>query len=250
MKGILAYTEDPIVSTDIVGDPHSSIFDAGRTMVIGDGRMVKAVSWYDNEWGYSNRCVELAGKVLLERAARDRGGELRQGKRPRRRRGRQARAGPGRLQRAARRRAGRRRHADPGGAADDRAAARARRRAGPRLPPGAARRARSSRSSRCGRSASGSPSCSARRCSRRRPWSAPTSRRWRRGCARRRAAARERALRAGRDRERPEPCRGTRRVWPTSTSTTPSAPPTAPTPAPRGWPPCCPATPGCCSSAR
>jgi glyceraldehyde 3-phosphate dehydrogenase len=64
MKGILAYTEDPIVSTDIVGDPHSSIFDAGQTMVIGDGRMVKAVSWYDNEWGYSNRCVELAGKVL------------------------------------------------------------------------------------------------------------------------------------------------------------------------------------------
>jgi glyceraldehyde 3-phosphate dehydrogenase (phosphorylating) len=66
MKGILAYTEDPIVSTDIVGDPHSSIFDAGQTMVIGDGRMVKAVTWYDNEWGYSNRCVELAGKVLAD----------------------------------------------------------------------------------------------------------------------------------------------------------------------------------------
>ena len=64
LKGILAYTEDPIVSTDIVGDPHSSIFDAGQTMVISDGKMVKAVSWYDNEWGYSNRCVELAGKVL------------------------------------------------------------------------------------------------------------------------------------------------------------------------------------------
>ena len=64
LKGILAYTEDPIVSTDIVGDPHSSIFDAGSTMVIGDGRMVKVISWYDNEWGYSNRCVELAGKVL------------------------------------------------------------------------------------------------------------------------------------------------------------------------------------------
>jgi glyceraldehyde 3-phosphate dehydrogenase len=64
MKGILAYTEDPIVSTDIVGDPHSSIVDAGCTMVIGDGRMVKVISWYDNEWGYSNRCVELAGKVL------------------------------------------------------------------------------------------------------------------------------------------------------------------------------------------
>jgi glyceraldehyde 3-phosphate dehydrogenase (phosphorylating) len=64
LKGILSYTEDPIVSTDIVGDPHSSIFDAGQTMTIGDGRMVKTVAWYDNEWGYSNRCVELAGKVL------------------------------------------------------------------------------------------------------------------------------------------------------------------------------------------
>ena len=64
LKGILAYTEDPIVSTDIVGDPHSSIFDAEQTMAIGDGAMIKAVAWYDNEWGYSNRCVELAGKVL------------------------------------------------------------------------------------------------------------------------------------------------------------------------------------------
>ncbi|OJU84349.1 MAG: type I glyceraldehyde-3-phosphate dehydrogenase [Solirubrobacterales bacterium 70-9] len=64
MAGILDYTEDPIVSTDIVGDPHSSIVDAGSTMVIGDGRMAKVISWYDNEWGYSNRCVELAGKVL------------------------------------------------------------------------------------------------------------------------------------------------------------------------------------------
>ncbi|HKF82653.1 MAG TPA: type I glyceraldehyde-3-phosphate dehydrogenase [Solirubrobacterales bacterium] len=64
MKGILAYTEDAIVSTDIMGDPHSSIVDAGSTMVIGDGRMAKVISWYDNEWGYSNRCVELAGKVL------------------------------------------------------------------------------------------------------------------------------------------------------------------------------------------
>ncbi len=64
MKGILSYTEDPIVSTDIVQDPHSSVFDAGQTMAIGDGRMVKVVAWYDNEWGYSNRCVELASKVL------------------------------------------------------------------------------------------------------------------------------------------------------------------------------------------
>jgi glyceraldehyde 3-phosphate dehydrogenase len=63
LSGILAYTEDPIVSTDIIKDPHSSIFDAGQTMVM-EGTMVKAVSWYDNEWGYSNRCVELAAKVL------------------------------------------------------------------------------------------------------------------------------------------------------------------------------------------
>ncbi len=63
LDGILAYTEDPIVSTDIVKDPHSSIFDADQTMVM-EGTLVKAVAWYDNEWGYSNRCVELAAKVL------------------------------------------------------------------------------------------------------------------------------------------------------------------------------------------
>lgn len=57
LKGILAYTEDPIVSKDIETDPHSSIFDAGLTKVIGD--QVKVVSWYDNEWGYSNRLVDL-----------------------------------------------------------------------------------------------------------------------------------------------------------------------------------------------
>ena len=57
LKGILKYTEDEIVSSDIVGDPHSSIFDAGLTKVIGD--QVKVASWYDNEWGYSNRLVDL-----------------------------------------------------------------------------------------------------------------------------------------------------------------------------------------------
>ena len=57
LKGILSYTEDPIVSSDIVGDPHSSIFDAGLTKVIGD--QVKVASWYDNEWGYSNRLVDI-----------------------------------------------------------------------------------------------------------------------------------------------------------------------------------------------
>jgi len=67
LDGILAYSEDPLVSTDIVKDPHSSIFDSQLTAVIED-RMAKVVSWYDNEWGYSNRCVELAAKVL-QRAA-------------------------------------------------------------------------------------------------------------------------------------------------------------------------------------
>jgi glyceraldehyde 3-phosphate dehydrogenase len=68
LEGILSYTEDPIVSTDIVQDPHSSIFDAEQTMVT-DGRMVKVIAWYDNEWGYSNRCVELAAKVLEPKPA-------------------------------------------------------------------------------------------------------------------------------------------------------------------------------------
>ncbi len=61
MKGVLAYTEDPIVSADIVGDPHSSIFDSQLTMV--NGNFVKIVTWYDNEWGYSNRVVELCQKL-------------------------------------------------------------------------------------------------------------------------------------------------------------------------------------------
>jgi glyceraldehyde 3-phosphate dehydrogenase len=63
LAGILDYTEDPIVSTDIIKNPHSSIFDAEQTMVT-DGRLVKVFAWYDNEWGYSNRCVEVAAKVL------------------------------------------------------------------------------------------------------------------------------------------------------------------------------------------
>jgi glyceraldehyde 3-phosphate dehydrogenase len=63
LAGILEYTEDPIVSTDIVTDPHSAIFDAEQTAVV-DGEFVKVFAWYDNEWGYSNRCVELAEKVL------------------------------------------------------------------------------------------------------------------------------------------------------------------------------------------
>ena len=64
MKGILEYTEDPVVSVDIVGNNHSSIFDSLSTMVMGGkGNFVKVVSWYDNEWGYSNRVVDLLEKV-------------------------------------------------------------------------------------------------------------------------------------------------------------------------------------------
>ena len=63
LKGILAYTEEPIVSTDIVKNPHSSIVDAQLTSVM-EGTMVKVVAWYDNEWGYSNRVVDLVQKVL------------------------------------------------------------------------------------------------------------------------------------------------------------------------------------------
>jgi glyceraldehyde 3-phosphate dehydrogenase len=65
LKGFLKYTEDPIVSSDIVTDPHSCIFDAGLTKVIGN--QVKVIGWYDNEWGYSNRLVDLivyVGKTL------------------------------------------------------------------------------------------------------------------------------------------------------------------------------------------
>ena len=63
LEGILRYSEEPLVSSDIVKSPYSSIFDAPLTMVI-DGTLVKVVAWYDNEWGYSNRLVELAQRVL------------------------------------------------------------------------------------------------------------------------------------------------------------------------------------------
>jgi glyceraldehyde 3-phosphate dehydrogenase len=62
LKGILQYSEDPLVSTDIIGNPHSSIFDADSTQVLG-GNMVKVLSWYDNEWGYSNRVVDLIARM-------------------------------------------------------------------------------------------------------------------------------------------------------------------------------------------
>ena len=58
LKGVLEYSEDPLVSTDIIGNPHSSIFDSSLTSVMG-GTLVKVVSWYDNEWGYSNRMIDI-----------------------------------------------------------------------------------------------------------------------------------------------------------------------------------------------
>ncbi|MBM4394112.1 MAG: type I glyceraldehyde-3-phosphate dehydrogenase [Deltaproteobacteria bacterium] len=64
LEGILEYSEDELVSTDIIHNPHSSIFDSRQTMVMPNSRMVKVLAWYDNEWGYSSRCVDL-----MERAA-------------------------------------------------------------------------------------------------------------------------------------------------------------------------------------
>ena len=73
LKGVIRYTEEPIVSSDIVSDPHSCIFDAGLTMSMGN--LVKVLGWYDNEWGYSNRMVdfvEYAGKKVSSRNRRRR----------------------------------------------------------------------------------------------------------------------------------------------------------------------------------
>jgi glyceraldehyde 3-phosphate dehydrogenase len=63
LAGILAYSEDPLVSSDIVGSPYSSIFDGPMTSVV-DSTQVKVIAWYDNEWGYSNRLVQLAERML------------------------------------------------------------------------------------------------------------------------------------------------------------------------------------------
>ena len=61
LKGILQYTEDPIVSVDIVGNPYSCVYDAEFTSVVGN--MIKVIGWYDNEFGYSNRLVDLIQKI-------------------------------------------------------------------------------------------------------------------------------------------------------------------------------------------
>lgn len=66
MKGILAYTDEPLVSSDMMNDPHSSIFDSQATMVLGD-KMAKVISWYDNEWGYSARMIDAVEYVDAKR---------------------------------------------------------------------------------------------------------------------------------------------------------------------------------------
>lgn len=65
LEGILQYSEEPLVSSDIIGNPYSSIFDASSTQVLG-GNMVKMISWYDNEWGYSNRVVDLIERIAQQ----------------------------------------------------------------------------------------------------------------------------------------------------------------------------------------
>jgi glyceraldehyde 3-phosphate dehydrogenase len=62
LAGILEYTEEPIVGSDVVGNPHSAVFDSALTMVMG--RQAKLVVWYDNEWGFSNRMVELCSRLF------------------------------------------------------------------------------------------------------------------------------------------------------------------------------------------
>ena len=65
MKGLLEYTEDPIVSMDIIGNPNSAIFDAGLTAVLGEkNKLIKVIAWYDNEVGYSHRLVDLVEKFV------------------------------------------------------------------------------------------------------------------------------------------------------------------------------------------
>jgi glyceraldehyde 3-phosphate dehydrogenase len=69
LRGILSYSDEEIVSSDIVKSPYSAIFDAGLTIVVND-TLVKVVAWYDNEWGYSSRLVDLAARVMAPVPAR------------------------------------------------------------------------------------------------------------------------------------------------------------------------------------
>jgi len=65
MNGVVEYSEEPIVSVDIVGNPHSVVFDSLSTMVL-DGNLVKVFGWYDNEWGYSNRLVDMVQRLTRD----------------------------------------------------------------------------------------------------------------------------------------------------------------------------------------
>ena len=65
LEGILKYTDDPMVSTDVAHSSYSAVFDSELTMVMDGGRLVKVVAWYDNEWGYSSRVVDLVERVLV-----------------------------------------------------------------------------------------------------------------------------------------------------------------------------------------
>ena len=140
LKGILAYSTEELVSIDFKGNPHSSIVDAPYTKVM-DGDFVKVLSWYDNEWGYSNRCVDLLRLLVKKGSVAARSMSRLQDLRCMAKLSirdldlaGQARLHPRRLQRAAEGRRDRRRHAHPGVAADDQLRARAGRDGGPRQP--------------------------------------------------------------------------------------------------------------------
>ena len=227
--GILQYTDDPIVSSDIVKSPYSSIFDSGLTAVL-DGTLVKVVAWYDNEWGYSNRVRrarrEGAGACARLTTWTSTASASSSGWTSTSRWTRTARITDDARIRAAlptlrelRERGARLAAGRPPRAPE-----------GPRAGAVAAARGRAAeRAARGGRRAGGGP--------RRRP-------------RRRRRDARERPLRAGGDQERPRAGASATRRSPTSTSTTPSAPRTARTPPRRRSRGCCPARRAGCSSAR
>ena len=125
LKGILDYTDEPLVSIDLNHTPASSTVDSLETAVL-EGKLVRVVSWYDNEWGFSNRMVDTAGGDGEARADAGMAG-VQDPRRPAGRPDRQARAGPRRPQRADGGRRGHRRHAAAGDAADGARASRPRR---------------------------------------------------------------------------------------------------------------------------